>query len=81
MKVLVHNDSAFSGIMITNILKDEDSVICAKFYENKLNKKTKNKIYSNKDGNYFIVKDKQRYYLNQFMKEEVDLNKFAGTRR
>lgn len=58
-----------TGIAIGNTIRGtEDHIQTAKYKDHQLFCKATNKIYYNKSGEAFIIKDNRRYYLAEFIK-------------
>ena len=68
------NDTAFSGVVIYEINNgDFKPIITASYHLNKygcmvIDKITSNRLYIDNIGDYYFIKNKKRYYLNDFMR-------------
>lgn len=67
--IAVYVTSAFSGIGIIDIIHDIDDYCICEFYGTEETYKTKNKIYTDKNGRNYIRKLNRRYYLDEFLKK------------
>jgi hypothetical protein len=68
--VAIYTESAFSGIGIYDFEYGiEDYAITSYFHNDKIERKRKNKINYDNDGNAYIMKNRQKYCLNEFMKK------------
>lgn len=68
--IATYNESAFSGIGIYDFEYGiEDYAIVSYFHNDTIERKRKNKINYDNEGNAYIMKNRQKYYLNEFMKK------------
>ena len=68
------NNLIYAGCVIYNI--DDYKVVCATYYMNKygnmiINKITRNKVYYDNDGDSYIKKCNNKYYLSNFIKTNI----------
>lgn len=66
--IAVYNETAFSGIGIIDIEYGVDTICVNEYFGGKEVKRTRNKIYDDKDGRSYIKKYGRRYYMDEFMK-------------
>lgn len=72
--IAMYNDTIYTGCLIYDVV--DDKILVASYYTHKfgymvINKLTKNKVYYDSVGDSYIIKDKNRYYLSQFIKVNI----------
>lgn len=65
----VYFESAFSSILVMDIIYDIDEYMITTYYiSGKRGKYTKNKIYCSDSGKYYIKKNDRRIYLTEILR-------------
>jgi len=69
--VFIHSVGIGFSIVILEVIHNEDAVICVDITNGKPGKRTRNRIYEDSRGRFFIMKHDTRYFLQDFLNTEV----------